>query len=222
MARTIRIKVYKFNELSEDAKQKAIEDYRSDGIDTSYNYDEAHETVIKFHQIFGTSRSWLDVNTSYLDDNLMNLKGLRLRTYIINNFYDQIFGKKWRHSWTTDKPVKHRKVKSIIISEKTGWTNKKLFGKYYNKYYDLTTQHECELTGVAWDEILLQPIYEFLEWNKKPYYNSYMDFDTLVNDCFSALSKSLEDEDNYQNSDEAIIEAIQANEYEFKQDGSQL
>lgn len=93
MARTIRVKVYKFNELSNEAKQKAINEARRN-VDTSFIYDDAHETVKAFHNVFGTKeggRSWLDANTGHIDDNIMNLKGLRLRTYVINNFWSELY-----------------------------------------------------------------------------------------------------------------------------------
>lgn len=43
MARTIRTKVYKFNELSQDAKNKVIEHYRNINVD----YDQWHEPIIE-------------------------------------------------------------------------------------------------------------------------------------------------------------------------------
>lgn len=197
--RTVRTKVYKFSELSDDAKQKAIEWYRrsSEG-DEYYLYDEAHESVKEFHEIFGTkpgSRSWLDVRTSHLDDNLMNLKGLRLQKYIWNNFKDQLFsGKYYSRNGVGSNNYKSRRSNCQI-------------------------DHSCELTGVCYDESLLQPIYEFLEWKLRPSYNSYMDFETLVNDCFASLEKDLEAELQARNEDDYIIEQIECNEYEFTREG---
>lgn len=215
--------LYEFDELSEQAKQKAIEDYRNNGIDTQYNYDEAYESVKKFHEVFGTEEgrnSWSDARTSHIDDNLMNLKGLRLRTYILNHFYDDLYSGKYYNSWGTEKPVRHTKVKSKQMTKETGWSRPENWGKYWNIYEGLNKDHCCEFTGVCWDESLLQPMYEFIEWKLRPDYNKDMDFETLVNDCFESLRKSLENEDEYRNSDEAIIEAIRNNDYEFLEDGS--
>lgn len=62
--KTIEIKLYKFNELSEEAKQKAIENYRSKGIDNQFMYDEAYATVKAFENVFQSNSrsrdSWLD------------------------------------------------------------------------------------------------------------------------------------------------------------------
>jgi len=42
----------------------------------------------------------------------------------------------------------------------------------------------------------------------------------LLNDCFDELKKSIENEINYRNTDEAIIEEIEANDYEFTENGN--
>lgn len=223
--RTIRTKVYKFNELSEDAQQRAIDQWRNNGnVDTSYLYDEAHNTVKKFHDIFGTQegrRSWLDVSCDQIDNNILELKGLRLRTYIINNFWQYLFKGKYYNSWSTKERVKHRKVTSTRKTKANGWNVEPKHGEaeYWNVYYGLTPDNSCVLTGVCWDMDLLQPIYEFLEWKLRPDYNSYMDFETLMNDCFHSLGKSLESANDYANSDEGIREDLQNSDNEFTQDG---
>lgn len=214
--RTIRIKLYKFAELSETAKQKAIDSVRGEGVDTSYIYDDAYQTVKKFHEIFGTKEgrhSWLDVQTSHLDDNLLNLKGLRLRTYIVNNFLPYLESGHYYRSWSSDKKLFHKKVSSNQRKDREGNVY------FWNVYKGLAKEHSCELTGVCYDESLLQPLYEFIDWKLRPDYNSYMDFETLMNDCFDNLRKDVESEAEAVNEDEAIIETIEANDYEFTQDG---
>lgn len=207
MARTIRTKVFKFSELSEAAKQKAIESYRNDGIDVSYIYDEAHESIKAFNELFGTdegSRSWLDVRTSNIDDNICSLSGNRLRTYIINNF-------SWK--WTD----KIRFSKHIDGSfQKSEWRYKYDCTKYrVSKIAEINNILNCPLTGVCYDNSLLQPIADFI---KKP--DTYTTFESLMSNCVNELRKDLENEENYRNSDEAIREDIQANDYEFFKDGS--
>ena len=62
MAKTIRTKVYSFNELNDEAKQVAIQWYREKILDTYFIYDEAHKSVKAFHELFGIkegSRSFL-------------------------------------------------------------------------------------------------------------------------------------------------------------------
>lgn len=79
--------------------------------------------------------------------------------------------------------------------------------------------NSCTLTGVCYDQSILQPIYDFLQYTGKPDYYSYMDFETLMDECFASLEKDVEDEENAQYEDDAIIDTIQANDYEFTKDG---
>ena len=51
--RTVKTKVYKFNELTEDAKQKAIQHHR-EHFDNSYIYEDARATVKAFNEILNT------------------------------------------------------------------------------------------------------------------------------------------------------------------------
>lgn len=212
MARTIRTKVYKFSELSEKAKDKAIEWYRNAGgsaEDIQSIYDEAHDSVKAFHDIFGTlegSRSWLDVYTGKIDDTILNLKGLRLQKYIWNNFKNSLYKGKYYSLWSKkDVSYKYHKEGYPVLK---------------SRHSKVVLDNSCVLTGVCYDHNLLQPIYDFLEnYRQKADYYSYMDFETLINDCFESLEKALQSEEEYRNSDEAIIEAIEANDYEFTREG---
>lgn len=194
--KTVRIKIYQFNELNDHAKQKAIQDYRREEVYTDYIYDDAHESVNKFHDIFGTTEggtSWLDIRTGHIDDNILNLKGVRLRTYIINNFWSQLYKPK-----TFYNGDKQRKSK-------------------------ITLDNCCILTGVCYDLDLLNPIYDFLErYQQKADYYSYMDFDRLLQDCINSLEKSIQSEVDYRNSDEGITEELENNEREYTKDGKEF
>lgn len=219
--RTIRRKVYKFSELSEQAKEKAVNNFRNEGIDTDYIYDEACQTVEEFHKLFGTSEgrnTWLECNTNSIDDNILELKGVRLRTYLLNNFGADLYSGKYYKSWGSEKKLFHKKVTSKASKNKDG--------KYFwNAYYGLPLapfNHSCELTGVCYDEYLLQPIYDFIESGHKTDSFKYVTFQMLLDDCFESLERSLESEVEYRNSAEAISEDIEANEYEFLQDGSRF
>lgn len=192
MARTVRTKVFKFDELSPVSQQKAIDNNRDAYSDASYIYDEAHDSVKAFHEIFGTQegrKSWLDANTSMSNENILLLKGLRLAKYIWNNYKTSLYKGKY---YSTSNKSRHSK---IILD------------------------NCCVLTGVSYDDILLQPVYEFLEGKLRPDYNTYMDFEALVNDCFESLRIALEKEEDYLSTDEYIREQLYENECEFTRDG---
>jgi hypothetical protein len=214
--RTVRTKVYKFSELSKAAQAKAIEHYRNNEVDTSFIYDEAEKTVNAFHEVFGTRSgrsSWLDVYTDHIDDNLANLKGLRLRTYIINNFWSSLFkGKYYNYKSDTKERLQHKRIKSIFYKNLNSW------GNYY--YSAVTFENSCTLTGWSYDDSLLQPIYDFLSWKKGPLHT--MNFETLMNDCFDNLKKDIKAEEDSQYEDEQIIERLENSDDEFTKDGNRF
>ena len=203
--KTIEIQIYKFDELSEDAKQRAIEKFRNTE-DFSYLYEEAYETVKKFHSIFQTSEgrdSWLDVRVNY-DDDILNLTGQRLATYLWNNYKNDIYeGKYYGKLVYTDK-----------WGEKLPISKEHPIGaRHVKRYSKVFLSNCCVLTGVCYDDSILRPIYDFIE---KP--NQY-NIEDLINFCFDELKNDIESEIDSRNEDEYIIETIEVNEYDFTEDG---
>lgn len=185
--RTIETIAYQFSELSDEAKRKALDEFEPC---TDYIYDDAHETVKAFCKLFGVkegSHSWLEVNTNYIDDNVLELTGERLRKYLINNFYTDIFSPKvYRLNG------KQRKSKIFVTND-------------------------SPLTGVCYDYSILDPIIKFIE---KPC--KHTNFKDLMNKCFNELEKDINNEVEYRYSNEAKIEDIEANEYEFTEKGKMI
>ena len=207
--RTVRTKVYQFAELSDKAKDKARAYMNENFGLTDHVYDEAAETVKKFHEIFGTKEgnsSWLDVRTGHIDDNVLELKGLRLQKYIWNNFGKYLYKGKYYSLWSnTEKSYKHYKEGHPVLK---------------TRYSKITLDNSCVLTGVCYDNDLLDPMYDFLErYKDKADYYSYMDFETLLTDCFKSLEKSIENEIDSIDSDESLKDLCEANNYEFTQEG---
>jgi hypothetical protein len=209
---TVTREIYTFDELSDEAKEKAIENYRGEGVDTSHNWDDAHESVKEFHNVFGSSaghRSWLDIRTGHMEDQILELSGQRLRTYLLNNFPSAFYERKYRgHSKndhrSTEKPKSHRLVTKISKDYK---------GNYYRVFRsNFQVESSCPFTGVCYDEDLLDPFKEFI---KNP---DGRTFEDLLQEAMESLRISLEREDEYQNSDEAIKERL--SEEEFTEDGN--
>lgn len=71
----------------------------------------------------------------------------------------------------------------------------------------------CPFTGVCYDEILLDPMREFM---KRPY---KIELSELISDCLANLDRAIESEIDYRYSDEAIIEDIECNDFEFTEEG---
>ena len=113
--RTIRTKVYSFNELSNEAQQTAIKKFRNNGVNTDFIYDDAYNSVKAFNEVFGTregSCSWLDVYTYHIDDNILELKGFRLQKYLWNNYYNALFKPKFLMVEPVNSPSKNCRILS--------------------------------------------------------------------------------------------------------------
>ena len=82
-------------------------------------------------------------------------------------------------------------------------------------YSNIQFDNCCTLTGVCYDNDILQPVYDFLE---RP--NLSTTFEDLIQEIESAISKTFDNTEEWLNSDEFIRDEIEANEYEFKADGS--
>lgn len=208
--RVIEKTVYSFDELSGEAKETAINNYRDDNQDFFWS-GEVEDTLNKFCDIFSIDWRRIDYQEPYrndykinLDENILELSGLRLAKYIWNNFNSYLYKGKY-YQVNSDKKLIHKRVKSEVLS------NGKIFNAYYSK---IQKDNCCVLTGVCYDDDILRPIYEFLD---KP---SNIDFETLLNDCIISLCRSVSSEIDWRNEDEQIIEEILANEYEFNEDGT--
>lgn len=220
--RTIRTKIYKFEELSNEAQQNAIDTYRNKGIDTDYIYDEAYNTVKEFHKIFNTkesTNSWLEINASNIDDNILELKGLRLRTYLINNFWDDLYKRKYINSYFQETEPKtfnpYRRYKQTFSRKE----NKNGFWVTLRK--KCFFENSCVLTGVCYDDDILQPIYNFIDnYKQLKNYNDSLTFEELLNECLDSLDKSIENEIDGLNTDDSIVQILIDNEYEFTEEGN--
>lgn len=205
MARTIRTKVYQFNELTEQAKQKAIEWYRNDNNDASLYSDEIIASIKAVAELFDLKfgREYTDIRTSHINDNILQLQGVRLYKYLVNNYNNILFAAK--------KYYFCRRPDGSKIFNCVGQNS----GCYVSKcQFEIAS---CPLTGVCYDMDILQPVYDFI---KKP--DTTTTFEDLTNEIESAISKTFNDTDEWVNSDTYITEQIKANEYEFTVEGKRF
>lgn len=195
------IKLYKFDELSDEAKERARNWYR-EGNEFGW-FGECHDSIkafekalpikIRDYELGGYRPS--SVSFSVTDDNVVELKGLRLRTWLINHFWNDLEEGKYyigANGRTVSLDAKHRRSNA-------------------------TKEVSCPFTGVCYDENLLDPIRDFIF--KFTPRQAETTLKELLEDCFSSLQKAIEDEIEYQNEDEQVDESIRANEYEFYENG---
>lgn len=216
--KTIQIQLYKFDELSEAAQQKAI-NLERENVCIDFIYDDAHSTVKAFNEVFNTSgarNSWLDVNTGHFEYQILELKGFRLQKYLWNNFKDTLYKRKYlKHGeLAAVKKAYHRMKKQTEITNNC--TNK---GKISVSYYSNIQKESknCNLTGMCYDDDMLQPIYDFLE--KRDFSNCSINFEDLLKNCFDEMKKTIENEIEYRNSDESIIEELQDSDNDYTENG---
>lgn len=213
----VKVKLYEFSELSEQAKERVRDNNWERYADTSWIYDEAHESIKKFDDIFGTrsgNHSWLDISLSHIEDYILDLKGERLQRYIWNNYGRYLWKGRYRSVETNDKKVVHKRVKCSGPYKN---------GNYHNAYYSAVFVDDncCVLTGVCYDDDLLKPMYDFLD--ARPEGNILTtNFRDLLEDCYSALKESLESESDYMQTDEYIDEQIESSGKQFLENGEEF
>ena len=188
--------VFKYDELTEGGKEKARERFRN-GNDYQW-FTECQDSLkgfedslpIKIRDYEYGERGRAFIRFEITDDYVSELKGLRLRTWLINNFWNKL-----------------EKAKFLYGNNGIGADTKTRKSK-------LTKEVCCPFTGYCADESLLDPIRDFI---KSP--DKSTTFEELVKDCFHSFARSVADDIDYQNSDEVIEETIRANDYDFTSDG---
>jgi len=131
--KTISVNLYSFDELSDKAKQYAIDKFISDH---EFFWSDAYiDTIKEGIDIFDFELyNWrIDFFSGHYDCSLRSgkseLSGLRLRTYLLNNYYSVFYRRK-----------EYGKRKSKITYEK----------------------YEHHITGYCADQTFLQPIIDFI------------------------------------------------------------
>lgn len=193
--KTLTIKTYKFEELSEEVQNRLIENYTPF---TDYIYDDAYKTVKKFNELFDISEgslSWLDFKTNF-DENVEQLTGLRLRKYIINNYGYALF--------------KHKYIGNLKNREK--------FTPVYSK---IQKDNCCVLTGVCYDDSMLMPIYKFIEYKNPIEFKNYT-IEDLIEDCFDNLKQDIEDEVGSRYSESSKVDELINEDKDYLIDGREF
>lgn len=141
--RKIEIKVFSINELSEDAQEKAYQKWIE-----HFDYvwaGENKDTLDEFEKLFPVEvTNWsydtCDYNIRFrmtCDDEIAELRGQRLATYIVNNYYNSLY--------------------------KGKYYSKNINGTFKSRRSKIIKEASCVLTGYCMDEDILEPIYKFLK-----------------------------------------------------------
>lgn len=224
--------VYEFDELSDEAKQKAIKGQRDFEMETENPWGgEWRNTMHKIEELFDIEvdfdsynrhsiswRKWW--NKDYGEESLA-LTGNRALSFLWNNYGRDIcpgkyYGKLVPCPKSKEHPVGLRHVK---------------------RYSKCTPESfNCPLTGVCYDNDALEPLWRFLEGKDddpktdSPCSKFFSGFKThifkcrtvkdIIENCVDSLCDAWEREEEYRLSDEGLIESIKGNGYEYYDDGT--
>lgn len=188
--RIMKTKVYKYEELSEDAKESAREWYVN-GLeyfwkDDNSNVLEAFTDIFDFIKIGEWEYGYRNfINFSLdLDDTILELSGNRLAKWLYNNYYDQIIKGKYYHK---NKTSRHSKV---------------------------IMQQDCNLTGYYIDMDTLDPMFTFLDnqWHT-------WGIEDIIRKCLNNWIRACQQDYEAQFETECVEKTISCNEYEFTEAG---
>lgn len=131
------INIFSFSELSDSAKENALNQLRS--LDYYDNYDEITASWDKFTEVLPNDY------TDYYDE-IMNLSGVRLLKYLWNNYKNVLY--KGRYYRVKGKVKPHKRIKTS--------------GNFQAYYSAIQLENDCPLTGCTYDMEILDPIYSFM------------------------------------------------------------
>lgn len=203
--------VYEFDELSDEAKQKAIKGQRDFELQTENPWaDEWRDTLHKIEELFDIevdfdsydrhSISWRKWWNKEYGEEMLNLSGNRALSFFWNNYGYNITSAKFYWDGHLHSKSRH--------------------SKYWREFGN------CPLTGVCYDNDALDPLWNFLEGkDKSPYCSRLIHFKNrsvkdIIEDCVDSLCDSWERKEEYRLSDEGLIESIKSNGYEYYEDGT--
>ena len=198
--RNLEFKVYYFEELSEQAKKKAIEDFRRGDTWELWDSDNLSEYFKERLMEYGF---YDDVQIEF---SLCYCQGDGVA------FYGEIDFSIWLKNHQ-DHFTKKELKRLEWLNEEFGIglsTIRNSYGYHYSHYNTMDINVTCDVYEGLRDSDLLDEVLNKVE--------------ELLKDEVVELSREFErigyEEIEYKNSDEYIIERIIANEYEFMEDGS--
>lgn len=202
--RTIMTNVYTFDELSDEAKEKAINDWRCSGFEFAWTYDTIN-SIKAIADAMNCKAEWYsydgityDVSFySHETEDIENLSGKRAYAYIWNNY---LFPSRKYKTYWKDRVIHcdGRKNWKRISKISYGWD-------------------DCPFTGYCADCCFIEA---WREWKRS--FNKYSTVGDFINTVAGKLGKEWTNDNEYQMTDEYISEILSINDYEFTEDGDRI
>ena len=214
----ITIKLYTFDELSDEAKKRAHETFLSTGDYWGASGD-ATATIKKVEELFGIKLSDWEIGSynpryptvtfedSRWYNDALDLKGNRARAYLWNNFGKVLLTGRYYSKWRGTKHAHSR--------------------LFFDRVYDGT----CPLTGVCFDCDALDPMAYFcfgVVWNGEKRVPSgrslradnAVTVKSVIQDCVYSLFKTLNADCEACESMDYFAELCEVNGWTFEEDGT--
>ena len=204
--RTIETVVYKYDELSESAQQKAREWYLEDGLDYPW-WDFSYEDFARVADILG-----IDLSLKAIP--LMNGKYRYEPEIYFTGFYSQGSGSAFCGTYGYAKSAVAKIKKYSPQDEELHRIAQGLQDVQRRHFYRLT----ADITSLRDHCIRVEG--DDSENRYRDIGDAEDDVRGLMNDFNDWMFKRLQDEYEYLTSDEAVEESIIANEYEFDEEGN--
>ena len=206
--RTVTTTLYRFDELSEDAKQRAIEWYRNGNLDYKW-WDFVYEDCANIADIIGIDLrnrkvKLMDGSTRYDPD------------IYFSGFYHQGSGSSFRGSYRYKKGCKKEIRSYASVDAELHRIVDGLQAVQSSHFYAISAHIEpgrydnTIRVGVDYDPNNYQYLQDGAE----------QEIEDLMNAFNGWIYSRLQSEYEYLQSDECIAESLEANEYEFTQEGS--
>ena len=226
----ITVRLYEYDELSDEAKRKAHEDWLSVNRE-HFCGGEVRATLKRLEEEFGieVSRWSYDacshdcgtVRFENWNDDQLALAGERARAFLWNNFGHLVMQPRTHYYMKVDG-----KWRNCVGQESR---------KYESKvFFDRTYDGTCPLTGVCFDNDALGPLACFcfgVKWDEKAKKRVTVPHDErwrwesktvedVVRECVDALFESAQKDCEYQDSEEHFADMCSANDWTFEEDGT--
>lgn len=199
------IKVYTFDELSEDAKECAVEAHRYDFVnDWHWENWKSIQAIANACGLDAIPNGYNDTGFAEFElladvnnyDDVIVLSGSRAIAYIYNNWI---------------KP----NTKGKYYATKGKWIDGVF--SYVHTHSKCMFEFSCPFTGYYVDDCLISAYKKFCECVRAKPCLDIADFVDILSEC---VSECLQADYDYSISDEYVAELLTANSYEFDENGN--
>ena len=232
----ITIRLYDYDELSLEAKKRALGEWKSEDIE-NFHGREVNDTLEKLQKELGIEVARWEYTPHYHDsgffrfvhytDDQLALVGRRAQAFLWNKFAHLVLQPK--KQWYSKHQDGRVDLRGYLRFD-GDWTNMYRESKIF---FDRTYDGTCPLTGVCFDNDALDPLVYFclgVEWDEKakkrvmiPQSKRAKWAMTTVEDvlraCVDSLLKTAQDDWNYQFTEEYFAEHARNNEFMFDENG---